>query len=199
MSWKQDKPFNRATAGTTPGSCLANTRKGFGIASKYPCAWQAWEHTQQHTGDAPMGVDVPVFFEYIDENNGHIGVRLANGQFWSDGHIYDSIASYEANHVPRYVGWGESVNDVRVIEYVADPAPSSGQRLYFDPIGQTATFYRVGGGTFAMKIKDASYNWHVIENQGNRVLVNSASAGGDCWVYLKYTNTGNTIPGRYVK
>lgn len=80
------------------------------------------------------------------------------------------------------------------------PTPSStGKRVYFDPIGQVATFYKVSGGTFAMKIKDSSYNWNVIKDEGNRVLVYSASAGGNCWVYMKYTATGNAIPGRYVK
>lgn len=76
---------------------------------------------------------------------------------------------------------------------------NTGYRLYFDPIGQVATFYPIKGGTFSMKIKDPSYNWNVLKNEGNRVLVNSASAGGDCWVYLKYTATGNLIPGRYIK
>jgi hypothetical protein len=194
MTYKQVKPFNQDIAGSLAGSCLANTRKGYGIASKYPNAWAAWLNTQQHTGKPPEGLDVPVFFWYINGSNGHIGVRLANGKFWSDGDIYASIAAYEAVKKPDYVGWGESINGVSVLERVAE----AGQRLYFDPIGQTATFYPVKGGTFAMKIKDASYNWSVLENQGNRVRVNSASAGGDCWVYLKYTNTGSTIPGRYV-
>ena len=80
------------------------------------------------------------------------------------------------------------------------PAPKpTGKRLYFSPIGQTATFFRIGGGTFSMKIKNASYNWRVLENLGNKVRVSSASAGGDCWVYLKYSATGKTIPGRYIK
>lgn len=195
--WKQLRAFNQSAAGKVKGECLRNVRLGFGIASKYPTAWQAWENTDKHTGSAPSGVDVPVFFSY--GTDGHVGVRLANGKFWSDGVVYTSIAAYNAaGHTPKYVGWSTSVDGGQVIQYAADPAPTS-QRLYFDPIGQTATFYRVSGGTYAMKIKDASYNWRVLENQGNRVRVNSASAGGDCWVYLKYSNTGNTIPGRYVK
>jgi hypothetical protein len=91
---------------------------------------------------------------------------------------------------------------LKLVEEANKPKPSTGKRLHFDPIGQTATFYPVKGGTFPMKIKDASYNWLVLEDQGHRVKVNSASAGGDCWVYIIYqtgANKGKKIPGRYVK
>lgn len=116
-------PFNQSKAGGVPKKCLENTRTGFvsadhpnGIPAKYGSAWEAWEHTQQHPGEPPLGLDVPVFFSYIDEENGHIGVRLTSGSFWSDGVVYSSIPAYQANHLPIYVGWGESINDVKVIE-----------------------------------------------------------------------------------
>lgn len=122
MSFAQVKPFNQAQGGTTPNMCLANVTKGYGIPNRYASAWQAWENTQRHGGDAPGGLDVPVYFSYfatIDgqyKNWGHIGVRLTNGQFWSDGKVYSSIGAYTANHSPKYVGWGESVNNVTVIK-----------------------------------------------------------------------------------
>lgn len=80
--------------------------------------------------------------------------------------------------------------------------PTGGKRLYFDPIGQVATFYPVKGGEFKMKIADPSFNWSVLEDQGFRVRVNSRSAGGDCWVYIIYqtgANRGQRIPGRQVR
>lgn len=100
--------------------------------------------------------------------------------------------------------WNASLNNYldyrRVIADTNNPTPgATGKRLYFDPIGQTATFYKEKGGTFAMKIRDKSYNWAVLKDEGNRVLVSSASAGGRCWVYMKYTATGKLIPGRYLK
>lgn len=98
------------------------------------------------------------------------------------GNYYDTEALYQESIKPK-----------------PTPPATGGKRLYFDPIGQTATFYPVKGGTYAMKIKDSTFNWNVLKNEGNRVLVNSKSAGGDCWVYLKYTATGKTIPGRYIK
>lgn len=114
--------FNPTTGGNTPDMCLANVCKGFGIPNKYGSAWEAWEHTQQHSGNAPAGLDAPVFFSYtatidgVNKNWGHIGVRLASGQFWSDGNIYSSIDAYMVNHWPKYVGWGESINDVTIIK-----------------------------------------------------------------------------------
>lgn len=113
--------FNIANGGTTPNFCLANVCKGYGIPNKYPSAWEAWLNTRQHTDSIPNGLDVPVFFSYtatidgITKNWGHIGVRLKDGRFWSDGKIYPSIESYQSNHSPRYVGWGESINNVTIL------------------------------------------------------------------------------------
>jgi hypothetical protein len=120
--WTQIRGFNQATATKIKNLCLGNVQSGFGIAGKYPTAWDAWLNTQQHTDPIPTGVDVPVFFSYsasidgINKNWGHIGVRLKDGTFWSDGVIYPSIQAYTANHLPKYVGWGESVNNVVVIK-----------------------------------------------------------------------------------
>lgn len=120
---EQVRSFNQNTAGKTPNMCLANVTAGYGIPNKYASAWQAWQHTQQHTDrNVPQGVDVPLYYSYtatIDgstQNYGHINVRLANGTVWSDGNIYENIDAYLANHTPEYVGWGESVNDVTVIK-----------------------------------------------------------------------------------
>jgi len=204
MTYKQVKGFNQSTAGKVKGYCLQNVRKGYGIASKYPTAIAAWQNTQQHTDRGfPIGIDVPLFYTF--GKDGHVNVLLTNGTLWSDGTIYKNLESYLTSHTSvKYLGWGETLNNVRVIEYVADskPAPSLGKRLYFDPIGQTATFYPVKGGTFKMHIKDSSYNWNILENQGYRVRVNSASAGGDCWVYMIWqtgTDKGKAVPGRYIK
>lgn len=114
--------FDTAKGGNVPNFCLANVCKGYSIPNKYPSAWEAWLNTEQHTDAIPAGLDVPVFFSYtatidgINKNWGHIGVRLRDGRFWSDGRIYQSIQSYESNHSPRYVGWGESINNVTIIE-----------------------------------------------------------------------------------
>lgn len=122
MSYSQVVPFDQSAGGHTPNFCLANVCAGYGIPNKYASAWQAWLNTEQHPLEQPPeGLDVPVFFSYtatidgVNQNWGHIGVRLADGQFWSDGHLYPSIEAYTANHYPKYVGWGESINNVKVI------------------------------------------------------------------------------------
>lgn len=122
MAYTQVKPFNTSLGGTVPNMCLANVTKGYGIPNRYASAWEAWVHTRQHTDPIPTGVDVPLYYSYtatidgVTQNYGHINVRLANGTVWSDGNIYPSIEAYTNTHWPKFVGWGESVNDVIVIK-----------------------------------------------------------------------------------
>lgn len=114
-------PFNTSKGGNAPLKCLENVSLGFSIGAKYPDAWTAWEHTEQHFDPIPTGLDVPLYYSYtttidgITKNYGHINVRLKTGTVWSDGNIYASLEAYESNHFPKYVGWGESVNNVKII------------------------------------------------------------------------------------
>lgn len=125
--YKQIKDFNEHLAGTIRGYCLQNVRKGYGIAAKYPNATGAWNNTQQHRDtNIPAGVEVPLFYSW--KTDGHINVRLANGKVWSDGTIYPNLAAYRITHpLVKYLGWGESVNGVRVIEKVPEPVHISVQ------------------------------------------------------------------------
>lgn len=123
MNYQQVKSFNQNLAGKVVGDCLANSRKGFGVAAKYPDAWDAWENTDHQTSALPVGVAVPAFFSYDGPTNGHVGVSLGNGQFWSDGVVYASIAAFEATHTPRYVGWSTSIDGVQVVKPVTTPVP----------------------------------------------------------------------------
>lgn len=123
MNFIQSIPFNTNKGGTTPKLCLANVTAGYGIANKYGSAWEAWGHTQQHTDhNVPTGVDVPIYYSYtttidgVTQNYGHINVHLKNGTVWSDGNIYASIDDYTSKKLPKFVGWGESVNDFKVIK-----------------------------------------------------------------------------------
>lgn len=119
---KQLIPFDPAKGGDTPGLCLKNTRLGYGIPALYNSAMEAWSNTEQHPNRNFPNLDTPIYFSYVatlngtTANYGHIGVRLANGQFWSDGKTYASLEEYEKNHAPKFLGWGESVNKVKVIE-----------------------------------------------------------------------------------
>lgn len=118
----QVRPFDQSKAETVKNGCLRNVRLGYGIPAKYQTAWEAWLHTEQHKDrNPPQGLDVPLYYSYtttingVRKNFGHINVRLANGKVWSDGDIFSSISAYENTHSPVYVGWGESINGVKVI------------------------------------------------------------------------------------
>jgi len=124
MTYKQVKHFNEKKGGSVKLFCLRNVRLGYGIGPRYADAAIAWKHTQQHKNrNIPKGVDVPLFYKWTPW--GHINVRLANGRVWSDGRIYANLAAYEkAAKGVTYLGWGESVNGVRVIQKVASkPKP----------------------------------------------------------------------------
>lgn len=114
-------PFDPSKGGNIPDECLDNVRRGYGIQNKYDSAWEAWQHTQQHTDRPPLGLSIPVFYSYtttinsVTQNYGHINVQLPDGTVWSDGNIYANIDAYMANHFPKFVGWGESVNDFKII------------------------------------------------------------------------------------
>lgn len=124
MSWQQVKPFDPAKGGTTVGLCLTNVRKGHEIASKYSTAYEAWQHTKQHPDkNFPEGVSVPVFWEYMYEGEpaGHVAERLPNGKVWTDGRYYNSVDELNAQYLygkGKYLGWGETLNDVTVVKEV---------------------------------------------------------------------------------
>lgn len=125
MSWVQTRGWNSNKGGKEAGMCLKNVRLGYGIGPVYDDAWTAWQNTQQHKNRSyPAGVYAPIFFSYtttinkVRRNYGHIGVRYPDGRFWSDGRVFASVEAYEKNYAPVFVGWGESVNGVRVIQKV---------------------------------------------------------------------------------
>lgn len=207
MGWKQTKGFNQSAGGRTAGYCLRNVRLGYGIASKYATAWDAWRNTQQHHDrNVPSGVDVPLYYIYYirGKNYGHINVRLANGKVWSDGDIYASIADYEARKAPNYVGWGESVNGVGVIQWrndapAASKMPAVGSKIRLLP-GQTRTTFRAGTTTVAghIKVTDNSYIYTVRgydPKYPNRIIINSRTAGGDGVALALYYTNGSLIEG----
>lgn len=205
MAYTQLKGFNQSIAGTVKGMCLRNVRLGYGIASKYDNAWETWLNSPQYTSDIPAGVDVPVYFWYIDVDNGHIGVRLANGKFWSDGKTYMSLSSYRLFHPKvHYRGWSDEVNDVKVIQYVAPPPvtpnkmPPVGSRIQLLPV-DTRTVFKTGTQTSAgqIRVTDNSFIYIVRgydPKYPNRILINSKSVTGGSGSLALYFTNGVKIP-----
>jgi len=157
VSYKQIVGFNPAIAGTTKYLCLSNVRKGYGIAAKYASAWQAWQNTQQHTDAIPGGVAVPVFWEWtgtvdgITANYGHIAVSLPDGRVWTDGKYYANTATLNTSYLAgrgKYVGWGETLNGVRVVEQVQGGTMADNVITKNDAIGMRIIASEIKGWDF---------------------------------------------------
>lgn len=205
MPYKQLKKFDQSKAGKVKFECEKNVRLGYSIGPKYLSAWENWEHTDQHTNTIPASVDVPVFFWYLNADNGHVGVRLANGTFWSDGIVYGNIAAYEGSHTPDYRGWSTHLDGVAVIEYVADPPkpkmPPIGSRIHLTyPPAQTRTTWKAGTATKAgtIHVTDNTFDYVVRGYDSKfpgRIIINSASGGGDGVGLALYYLSGSVVPG----
>jgi len=122
MAWKQTTGFDLNKMGTTPGMCLQNVRLGYGIAPRYASARDAMNACKArgtfHEGltDCPTEVDVPLFAE-TGSPYAHVMVDV-HGAVYSDGKYLPSFAGM------TIVGWSEELNDVRVVEWVEEPAPA---------------------------------------------------------------------------
>lgn len=121
MGWKQTIGFDLGKMGTTPGMCLQNVRVGYGIGPKYASARDAMNASKAqgtfHEGlDIPTDVAVPIFAE-TGSPYAHVMVDYY-GDVYSDGKHLNTLAGMTV------VGWSETLNDARVVEWVEEPAPA---------------------------------------------------------------------------
>ena len=121
MAWKQIINFDLGKMGTTPGLCLQNVRLGYGIAPKYASARDAMNASKRegtfHEGlDIPTDVAVPIFAE-TGSPYAHVMVDCY-GDVYSDGKHLSTLKGMTV------LGWSETLNDARVVEWVADPVPA---------------------------------------------------------------------------
>lgn len=171
----QLKSFSPRKAGSKNGYCLQNVRLGYGIASKYPDAWTAWKNTEQHKNRSiPKNLDVPLYYDYTDSKGnryGHINVQLKDGRIWNDGNIYKNLTTFELYYSNvKYVGWGESVNNVKVIGgTVSSPTKND--------INNAFNYLGISDRT---QHKDKDYNYYMARDK--KVL---------------YTNVLNALYGKY--
>lgn len=132
---KQLRAFDPSKGGSKPGYCLQNVRLGYGIPALYNDAWTAWKNTDQHTSTIPVGVAVPLYYDYTDKAGnryGHINVRLADGRIWNDGRIFQSMTTFVSSMSNvKYVGWSTSVNKVKVITIGVDMPTAKDVTDYF--------------------------------------------------------------------
>lgn len=118
--WEQETQCNISKMGTTPGMCLGNTRKAFGIPSKYNSAKDAMEAAKKAGHLHPIetistNVAVPVF---CDTSSPYEHVIICDhGVYYSDGKRVSNPQAF------KFFGWSESLNDVRIVKWVDKPAP----------------------------------------------------------------------------
>lgn len=118
--WKQVRNFNLSKMGTKPGYCLQNVRLAFDIPPKYVDAKEAMEAnrnagTLHDISTLPDSLAVPVFVDTPSVNE-HIEVSDSK-TFYSDGKKLDNPMSQ------KFFGWGETLNGVRIVEWIDDPVP----------------------------------------------------------------------------
>lgn len=147
MSWKQIVPFDLSKMGTTPNMCLRNVRLSFGIPPKYVDAKAAMlankeAGTLHDIFTLPNNVAVPVF---IDSPSSYEHVEVSDkGTFYSDGKKLNNPMNQ------KFFGWGETLNDVRIVEFVEDPKPEPTP----PPEPEKVWYTYKQGDTFGQVLKD---------------------------------------------
>lgn len=121
MAWKQKQPFDLSKMGTRPGYCLQNVRLAFDVPPLYYDAKAAMlanknAGTLHDISTLPTNVAVPVFVDTASINE-HVEAA-DHGVFYSDGKRLSNP------YAQTFFGWGETLNDVRIVEFVPDPAPT---------------------------------------------------------------------------
>ena len=147
MSWKQVIPFDLSKMGTTPNMCLRNVRLAFGIPPKYIDAKAAMianrdAGTLHDISTLPKDVAVPVFIDSPSVNE-HVEVS-DKGTFYSDGKKLQNPMNQ------KFFGWGETLNDERIVEFVEDPKPEPTPT----PEPEKVWYTYKQGDTFGQVLKD---------------------------------------------
>lgn len=150
MGWKQIVPFDLSKMGTREGYCLQNVRLAYGIPPKYADAKSAMNASKRagtfHTDGVPKGIAVPLFAD-TGSPYGHVMVCDANGDVYSDGKYLPTFKGMTV------LGWSETLNDVRIVEYVNEPVPVPPQPTP-EPTPEPEPEFKVGDKVVPTKLVD---------------------------------------------
>lgn len=121
MAWKQVRIFAPSKMGTKPNYCLQNCRIAFTpeVPPKYKNAKEAMlanknAGTLHPISTHPTNCAVPVF---ADTPSADEHVMVYDGEkLYSDGKQVNPNGF-------TWFGWGETLNDCQIVEYVEDPKP----------------------------------------------------------------------------
>lgn len=173
MNYVQVRQFNPAKMGTRPNYCLQNCRIAFEpeIPPKYEDARQAMEANKKagtlHSMDTlPMNCAVPVF---VDTPSRYEHVIISDkGTFYSDGKVVGR------NAFASYFGWGETLNDCRVVDPVPDPEPQPEPEPSNEiKVGDTVDLIEPVDYYGTWLIPELCHDCVVTQIVGDRVVVNS--------------------------
>ena len=164
MAWKQVKPFDLSKMGTRYNYCLANCRAAFGIPAKYADAKAAMEASRRagtlhDISTLPKNVAVPVF---LDVTSVYEHVEISDrGTFYSDGKKLSNPMNQ------KFFGWSETLNDVRVVEFVPDPTPAKTNEQIADEViaGKWGN-----GDDRKNRLQAAGYDYATIQNIVNQKM-----------------------------
>ena len=196
MAWQQVTPFNLAKMGTKSGLCLQNVRLAFGIPAKYYDAKAAMlanrnAGTLHSMASLPKNCAVPVFVDTSSPNE-HVEVA-DHGTYYSDG---KKVANPSAQ---KFYGWGETLNDVRIVKYVKDPTPTpTPTPSGFKPGDKVTLKSWVDYNGTPLK-KTRNY-YFVGEINGNRAVLRADSINGPVYCaantanLTKYAGSSETKP-----
>lgn len=182
--YKQLVPFNLKKMGTKKDWCLANVREGFGIPAKYADAKAAMEANKKAgllhpITTLPDDVAVPVFLDTPSVWE-HVIVS-DKGKFYSDGKQLTSLDGLTV------FGWGESLNDVRIVEPVEEPATEPA------PVKPADATIKVGDMVVPTKLidytgkalKQYDPEYMVYQLNGDRAVL---TARGQVWAAMNVAN-----------
>jgi hypothetical protein len=184
MAWQQTTAFNLAKMGKKPGMCLQNVRLAYDIPAYYYDAKAAMlanknAGTLHPISTLPKNCAVPVFVDTASPNE-HVEVA-DHGTFYSDGKVVPSPTSQV------FFGWGETLNEVRIVKWVADPTPTPTPTGIKVGDKVTLTKWVAYDGTPLKKTRDYYF---VSQISGDRAVLNADSVNG---VVYAAVNTKNLV------
>lgn len=194
MGWNQVKAFNPSKMGTTPGMCLANTRKGYGIGPKYASAKDDMLANKKagklHTGlnTIPSGRQVPLYWDTKSQYE-HINVSCGDGKnMWNDG---KKVALWR--NTP-FFGWGETCNGVTIVSWSNNtPVKKSN-----DEIAKEVLAGKWGNGDDRKRrLQAAGYDYNAIQAIVNQKAKGGSSSGGVVYHIVKRGETLSSIAKKY--
>ena len=123
MSWKQVVTCHIDQMGNRPNYCLQNVRLAYDIPPLYADAKSAMNaskhqgtfHETNNLDDIPNDVAIPIFVD-TGSPYGHVMIDYY-GRLYSDGSQTPSLGK------GKLLGWSETLNDVRIVEWVETPVP----------------------------------------------------------------------------